>query len=207
MSKHERKHKSILGLRTALGGELPKEQIPKNKIQVTNWLLSLRDDPYYKINPIPMTKLEHPFIMIGKTNYEYARQGVNVRGGPISNATARSLETLMNLVIEGRLVFWRGKRNKQDRGARFRYEIIPYPERTPLPQPVLLLREDYNYWARCKSCGGRRFVAVKINSTPHACCIDCLPPKLYGSVGAAPDPNRLVMDIINDSERLGMSQP
>jgi hypothetical protein len=59
------------------------------------------------------------------------------------------------------------------------------PEQSPaLPQDRLVRASDWNEWARCRSCGGRRFSPVIMNGAKWFFCNGCLPPGQYPALGA-----------------------
>jgi len=68
--------------------------------------------------------------------------------------------------------------------------LVPPPSQAP-PQSRLTELSDYNWWSRCRSCGGRRFGHCVIAGKSWAACWDCIPPEMYGTIGGVRGP-RLV---------------
>ena len=175
----------------------PVSQPGKN--EVLRWLRLVEDDPWYRVNPVPL--FSPCFLALmgrsegGKTQLYAARDGRPGAGGSgigkhvsiIAASLAAQVAVLMQEIAEGKLVFTASPWTA--------WRLTP-PDILPHPQPMLVLREDYRWWARCRACHGRRFAPVAINGRENAACWDCIPPRIYGSIAAKPSRHSLIPDAI-----------
>jgi hypothetical protein len=110
-----------------------------------------------------------------------SRQTIHVaRDGEMSEATAENLSEAFALIEDGRIRFLRD-------GPRWVIEYRTPPNPLPWPQPRLVLKRDWQEWARCRSCGGNRWLPAEIpGAGAHMVCYQCEPPSQWRAFGAMP---------------------
>jgi hypothetical protein len=168
--------------------------------EVMRWLRLIEDDPWYRISPVPVFTACFLELMgrseSGRNTLREARDGRPGGGSGrrtgnhftvLGAGLAAQVAGLMKEIAEGRLVFtdkpWTA------------FRLTP-PAKMPLAQGPFVLRADYNWWARCRACQGRRFAPVTIYGCNHVVCFDCMPPHAYASLGAKPSTHSLIPDAI-----------
>lgn len=205
MTRRERYVGRTSGMRFNLGMAIPPRDEPIDDAAALRWWQSTRSDPWFKIEIVPRTSAAamRAFMDVSPRSLDYALLGLGVGRDRPTGATTQALAKIMRLVESGQLVFTREKTLPPSPFVSYLWSL---PASQPFPQHKLLSREDYQWFSRCRSCGGRRFAAIYLNHQRWAACWDCLPPHVYGTFGASPDPRRLVMDRIDGlrSQELAM---
>src|SRR6266404_4482867 len=176
--------------------------------EVRRWCLSLADDPWFAINPVPISA---PCFLdlctVGQKMLSVATlTGLSVNGSTIRPSTWQAIGNVKQMIDEGRLFFLPRAPILGRRGTmKARAIMLTPPEKPPRPQPRVLPRGDYRYWSRCRSCGSRRYYAIDIGSAESAACYDCLPPHRLGVIGATVSTRRLQLDMVGNDEGTGLS--
>ena len=166
------------------------EAEPFDRAAVARWWRSFPDDPWFKVEPcilvhadfIEHTTMNRRMITIIKSGYQQ-------HGAPIPHWWLPVMAKVMGMVEGGHVAFI-----LVTKPNAYRVAYLTAPHSLPGPQAPLLPRPDFNWWARCRSCGARRFTAVRIGENPHAACWNCVPPYSYGAIGAFASVHRLVAD-------------
>jgi hypothetical protein len=178
------------------------------KAEVLKWLRNVETDPWYEQFPVPITTPAFNGLLGKTARWDVALGRIYA---DLRNVPVKRLAKLIGEIEGGSVVFWRVHVNT--RGAP-PYEAfrLTRPETALFRQTPLLDRCDYDWWARCKACGGRRFAPVVIAGREEAACFDCTPPQMYASIGAGRSTWAIIPEAIRlyggvDSSHLALPKP
>lgn len=187
MTAGETRFAQTSSLRKALGFK-PTTPPVLRTAEVKRWLIAIRNDPWYEIDPVPYASRAFLDICgLSKQAVGFGTHGVTQGGSKIGSKVIASLTPIMDMIEGGELVFVSAGPNRPWAAIK-----LPKPARPSRPQSRLLERADYNWWGRCISCLGRRYAMVSIHGQHHAACWHCLPPAQYRQVAAEPTGLRLI---------------
>ena len=196
MSKRERLSGRPALERRVLGFAMPHTEKTRGPDipYLKRWLADVRDDPWFRINPVPM--MSRAFkevsglqdVIVKRLQYGYRFED----GTAILPATWLKLQHTVERIERGELIFV----GVPARTLRYDAVALMAPDPLPPAQPKLTARAAYDYWAPCRSCAGRRYVGLVLGGADWAACYTCLPPVQYRAVGAAISTRRLALDMV-----------
>jgi hypothetical protein len=202
------RHSLPIGLRFNLGTTALPVEIDIEPHKIVKWMQNLRDDPWYEIELVPYSGKDFlDWVGLSVHTVVAATRGVGDGGGEVTGRTIIALGQAMDAIESGQVAFFRRYRRAQNAKGRSYQRIddrlvgtamlrFTRPVEAPGLQPSLLPREYYVRWAACKSCGGRRYAAIKLGETErYAACWDCHPSRTYRTFCAEAMRPRLVVDL------------
>ncbi len=107
--------------------------------------------------------------------------------------TCKVITPIIEAIESGALVFTMKRPGQVIRGL-----WLDVPTTLPLPQHAIVADANWNYWARCRSCGGCQWLAIRLADRPQVACYRCYPPEQWSSFGALPRVCRLVERMIGE---------
>lgn len=176
---------------------VPVREPVKDAEWVARWMREQLNDPWRDIEPVPFSSPVFLTLVAGdKRDVARMRAGVwRYAERPSLGLTARCVPVI-EAIEDGRLIF-----TKENRGFREGRVATAYwltkPDAPQRPQPSMVERAAYRYWAPCRSCGGRRYAVIDLQGLPHAACFACVPPLEYRSFGAMPLKDRVSLDMVD----------
>lgn len=203
MTKRERYTTRRAGaMRSSLGFILqkPPSRSTAGRAEVIKWLRETEDDPWYKLNPVPLTSAAFNGILGRRANgneLQVCRLTTKSPNGRdhLSPVLVERTLAIMADMEAGRLVFWRAARGGRGLPPYVAHRLQP-PDAVPFPQRRLVDRCDYDWWARCTACGQRRYAAIVMSGREEAACWNCVPPAVYGSIAAIPSTWPIIPEMI-----------
>lgn len=185
MTAGEQRFSQTSSLRTALGFK-PLTVARPRTAEVKHWLVALKNDPWYDIEPVPTnSKAFLDIVGISKQAINFGAYGISQHGSKVGPKVISALSPIMDKIESGEMVFVRPR-------TVWHAVTLARPGGPARAQPRLVERVDYNWWRRCVACQGRRYAMVSIHGQHHAACWHCIPPDQYRQMGAEPTGLRLV---------------
>lgn len=149
--------------------------------EIHRWLRACENEPWYRQQLGLTWKGLAEAIGISHFALRAARAGATVRkdrgqgGGYVPGQTVEMLakiERVMLLIESGRMVFKDGRP----------IELLAVDAGW---QPIVVSDAQWNFWAYCSNCGGRKWVPLWLHGQPYVGCLRCNPENGWPAWGAS----------------------
>ena len=145
------------------------------------WIRRAERDEWYR-DQLPFLRSRLEFVSGHRQNHLSLFFGINKR---LLNLPPEDLERYGKAIklIDERRVIWIYFRHTGKAEPDWKYFYLDPPDPRPVRQKLCPL-EFFDIFCLCASCGGSKWLPVKMNGKPYAMCYNCAPPDQWPAIGA-----------------------